>query len=136
MDTPERAQCIAARAAGDSNEIGGIAIFPGDSAEPEIGVSGVEYTNDDPILMSIFGCIDYTYGNGRHGQTGFRMLLGKVVNNQVYGLPFLDGGVPEKDYNPSPELLASGYPRDPPTIAPMKTEDVYFKPDEGGNYAK
>ena len=85
LDAPQQSACASARAQADENAIGGIAIFPGESQSDEQipGVSGI-YKADEPILFSVYGCIDYTYGNNRHGQTGFRMLLGRVSHGQVF----------------------------------------------------
>jgi hypothetical protein len=63
------------------------------------------------------------------------MLLGRIIHGQVFGLPFIEGQ-PIDDYHPSAELLASGYPAQAPKQAGMKPSDFYFRPDDGGNYAK
>jgi hypothetical protein len=136
LDAPQQATCDSARTQADENPIGGIAIFPGEShsVEQGVGISGI-YETDDPTLFSVYGCIDYTYGNRRHGQTGFRMLLGKVINGRVLGLAFIEG-TPIQDYHPEPDLLAKGYPSQAPKQALLQPSDFYFRMDDGGNYAR
>jgi len=136
LDAPQQTACDIAIGQADENTIGGIAIFPGESQPDELisGISGI-YKTDEPILFSVYGCVDYTYGNNRHGQTGFRMLLGRVSHGQVFGLQFIEG-TPIEDYHPSPELLAGGYPLEAPKNAQLQPSDFYFHPDDGGNYAK
>jgi hypothetical protein len=63
------------------------------------------------------------------------MLLGRKVHGQIFGLPFIEGA-PIEDYHPSAELLASGYPPQAPKQALLQPSDFYFRPDDGGNYAK
>jgi hypothetical protein len=80
--------------AADKDPTGGIAIFPAETtiADANANVSGGEiYKDGEPTLWAIFGCVDYTYGNGKHGQTGFNFLLGKAVDGQVFGIPFVEG---------------------------------------------
>ncbi len=136
LDGPQNEACIQARTQADENAIGGIAIFAGDSTalEPVVGASGIYKTND-PILFSVYGCVDYTYAGTRHRQTGYRMMLGRVITNQIHGLPFIEG-IPEPYPEPiPPDLLAAGYPAKPPNIGLMQPSDFYFRPDDGGNYA-
>jgi hypothetical protein len=137
LDAPQQAACDTARTQADENAIGGIAIFPGESQAEDMisGIFGI-YNIPAPILFSVFGCIDYTYGNNRHGQTGFRMLLGQNVNGRIFGLPFIEGVTRPYDPPISPELLATGYPPIPPKEALMHPSDFIFRPDDGGNYAK
>jgi hypothetical protein len=137
LDGPQKIACEEARTQADENTIGGFAIFPGES-NPDartIGIGNI-YQTDDRILFSVFGCVDYTYGDGRHGQTGFRMRLGQVINKRELGLAFIQGTVQPYDEPISPELLAKGYPTTPPKMGYMQPGDVFFRPDEGGNYAK
>jgi hypothetical protein len=137
LDVPQKDTCARASTEADENAIGGIAVFPSESAEIDLGagLSGI-YKTDEPILFSILGCVDYTFAGYRHGQTGFRMLLGHTVKNQIFGLPFVEGS-PEPYPEPiSPELLAKGYPAKPPNIGLLQSGDFIFRPDDGGNYAK
>jgi hypothetical protein len=137
LDIPQNAICARARMQADENAIGGVAIFPGDSFQAEQGVGIFNlYETGEPTLFSILGCIDYTYAETRHSQTGFRMLLGHVVKNQIVGLPFIEGP-PEPYPEPiSPELLANGYPAKPPNIGPLQPSEFVFRPEDSGNYAK
>jgi hypothetical protein len=95
------------------------------------------YKTNDPILFSIYGCVDYSYGdNVRHGQIGYRMVLGQDVSGQIFGLPFVEGAV--RPYpEPTPfELLVGGNPKDPPKISEINPLGLIFRPDDGGNYAQ
>ncbi len=137
IDPWQQAACDSVRKQADEDPIGGIAVFPGESTSVESAsaLSGI-YTTDNPILFSVYGCVDYSYGNARHGQTGFRMLLGKVIEGQVFGLPFIEGTVREKVYSPAPELLAHGFPAEAPKEGLLQPGDFFFGPDDAGNYAK
>ena len=86
-------------------------------------------------VLEKFLLVDYTYAGNHHGQTGFRIVLGKVFESQVWGVPFVEGT--PRPYNPlvPPELLAHGYPKTPPNVAVLNPSDLYFNPDDGGNYA-
>ncbi len=137
LDAPQQTACDSARSRADENTIGGVAIFPGETRPDEmyVGASGL-YQTDDAILFSVYGCIDYTYSNKRHGQTGFRMVLGRAVEGQIHGLPFVEGVERPYAHPIAPELLAQGYPKTPPKEALMQPGDFIFRPDDGGNYAK
>jgi hypothetical protein len=138
LDAPQKTTCEAARIESDKNPIGGIAIFPNEaeSIESNIATNVREaFTAESPVLFAVLGCVDYTYGNGRHGQTGFRFVLGKGAEGQVLGLPFIEGA-PVQSYDIPEDLIKSGYPSDPPKIAAIPASNVYFKPADSGNYAK
>jgi hypothetical protein len=137
IDALQQSACDSVRKQADENSISGIAVFLGESTSVQSGTGAMgDYDKADPILFSVYGCIDYTYGNARHGQTGFRMILGKVEKNLIVGLPFVEGSISERDYAPSPELLAEGYPPRAPKHGFLQSEGVIFRPDDGGNYAK
>jgi hypothetical protein len=137
LDGPQQVACQRARTRANENPVGGVAIFPGETYPDEqvTGISGI-YRTDDPILFSVFGCVDYSYGSERHGQTGFRMLLGREVKGRILGLPFIEGEIRPYPEPIPPELLATGYPKDPPKLAELDSGSLIFRPDEGGNYAK
>jgi hypothetical protein len=137
LDAPQRDACDRARAEADKNPIGGVAIFPGESipVEQGSGIFGIYKTNE-PILFSILGCGDYTYAGNRHGQTGFRMILGHVVKGQIFGIPFVEGSLEPYEEPISPDLLAHGYPAVPPKVTLLQPDDFIFRADDGGNYAK
>jgi hypothetical protein len=129
--------CEQARQLSDEDKIGGEAAFP--NAEKTVrtgsGTGGL-YKVGDPGALAVLGCIDYTYGDDRHGQTGFRKILGKVENHQVVGIPFVSGQ-PKTPAEPiSPELLASGYPKDPARYAEVAVGDIYFEDSDQGDFAK
>jgi hypothetical protein len=137
IDQAESCARTAVRAA--ENPIGGVPVFPGDtySGKSNPGISGRQLYDSQrpPPWFLIYGCVNYTYSKDRHGETGFRMLLGKPTNGLVLGIPFQEGE-PDPDYHPSAELLAHGYPAIAPRYAYVKIDDLIFRPDEPGNYAK
>jgi hypothetical protein len=138
LDQMQKNICDNLRAEVVENPIGGVAIFPNESAQIQSGAgSGGAYKTDDPIIFSFSGCVDYSYGRDRHGQTGFRMILGGgFVKNRLVGLSFIEGSPVPFEEPISPELLAHGYPPNPPKVAVVSPADFVFRPDEGGNYAK
>ncbi len=137
LDATQEAACKQARETADGDKIGGVAIFPGEPTSVETGGgTGGLYKTDQPIIFSITGCIDYTYADDRHGQTAFRKILGRVNNDRVVGIAFVKGESEPYQEPISPELLATGFPKDPPTVARVRTDDLYFHDDDGGNYAK
>ncbi len=124
-----------------TSDEGGIAVFPGDAETPPSNtayVVGTQYWDPDgdrPI--SVYGCVDYSYGSGRHGQTAFRLLLARNVDGRLRGLPFVEGVVRPYDESIPPELLASGFPKDPPKVGYLPTSGLIFERESlGGNYAK
>jgi hypothetical protein len=137
LDVPQKEACDPARAAADQNPIGGVAVFPGESipVEQGAGIYGI-YKTHEPVLFSILGCVDYTYARSRHGQTGFRMILGRVVRNQIVGIPFVEGNLEPYEEPISPDLLAHGYPAIPPRVTVLQPSEFILKADDGGNYAK
>ncbi|MGA3311207.1 MAG: hypothetical protein ABSD08_21765 [Xanthobacteraceae bacterium] len=138
LDKAQAMACQSARDVADMNSIGGTDLFPLEPKDVKSGTGrGGLYKNGNPGPLSILGCIEYTYANGRHGQTGFRKILGRVENNFVVGIPFVSGQ-PEVPREPiSAELLASGYPKEPARVARIPTNGLIFRDDdEGGNYAK
>jgi len=137
LDGFQKNACDEARTQADENPIGGFAIFPSEpgSDARTIGITNI-YQTDDRILFSVFGCVDYTYGDSRHGQTGFRLRLGQDINKRELGLPFIQGTIQPYDEPISSELLAKGYPTTPPKTGYMQPGDVFFRSDEDGNYAK
>jgi hypothetical protein len=138
LDRMQKNICDNLRAEAAKNPIGGVAMFPNESAQIESGAgNGGAYKTDDPIIFSFSGCIDYSYGRDRYGQTGFRMILGSgFIKNQLAGLAFVQGRPVPYEEPISPELLAGGYPLNPPNIAVVSPNAFVFRPDDGGNYAK
>lgn len=92
LDDPQKKMCIQARKQAIEKPINGVTIFPADTVieDSGVGISGGEiYKTTDKILFSVFGCIDYTFADGQHGHTAFRMLLGgQPERGQWSGLPF------------------------------------------------
>ena len=137
LDIAQKVICEQARAQAVANPIGGPTIFPTDSNSIQSGAgsSGI-YKTGKPTIFSVNGCIDYSYGKDRHGQTGFRMIIGKIAGNKVVGIPFVEGVPHPYDEPISSELLINGYPADPPKVAIIPRDDFLLRLDEGGNYAK
>ncbi|MGD0642863.1 MAG: hypothetical protein ABSC22_19150 [Roseiarcus sp.] len=130
MDERENADCQKARTQADENAVAGVTVFPSDtqSVSQSVGAAGT----DKPTLYSVTGCVDYTYSKQLHGQTGFRMLLGKLADNKWGGITFLNSRTPWPDYQPPP-----GTSLPPPTTAKMPEGEVDFAVDPiGGNYAR
>jgi hypothetical protein len=127
--------CLSAEKSAIESKNVGVTVFP---TEPKIvnsGASGPIFKIDNPDIISVEGCIDYTYAGNRHGKTGFRMIIGRVVNHLVFGLPYIKG-MPVKNYQPSRDMIAKGFPAKAPTEALLYPGSYYFAPDDGGNYAK
>ncbi len=137
LDADQSGVCRSAMETADRDKSGGVAAFP---QEPKIvengGGTGGLYKTDDRIIFIINGCVDYTYGDGLHGQTGFRKMLGKVNGNIVEGIGFPDVAPTPNWLPPSPELLASGFPPDHPLVGYVDTSDLWLHDDDNGNYAK
>jgi hypothetical protein len=105
----------------------GIPIFQ--RKEPVVINSGSENIDNRYFQMAstiymVQGCVDYTYGAGKHGQTTFRYLMGKFRNDNIlHGIPFIRGT--EVENGPG---HFSRYTMNP--------KDVDFVKTDGGNYAK
>jgi hypothetical protein len=92
MDNHQKLICNSLKEQSDENHISGIAIFPNEFATIESGSGRYEvYDVDNTVFFIVYGCIDYTYGNARHGETGFRMILGKEGKPFILGIPFVTG---------------------------------------------
>lgn len=80
------------------------------------------FSLNDTIYM-VQGCLDYTYAEGRHGQTTFRYLVGKFsLDKTLHGIPFINGEPTAEN----PEL----------SRATWDASNVDFVKTDGGNYAK
>jgi len=137
--TPQQERvCSDAMRASDNNRIGGFAIFPKDEiTRPEpVSIFGQTLFKESRQLFSVFGCVDYTYSGNRHGETGYRFLLGQVVNGRVFGVLFQEGVPRPYEEPPSAELLAHGFPITPPNEARVGVDQFYFREEDSGNYAK
>lgn len=115
----------------------GQTVFPNDTNTIKTGFgSGGLYQTDNPGPLSIIVCIDYSYANDRHGLTSFRKILGLESQNKIEGIPFVVGQ-PDSNREPiSPELLASGYPKDPPKIARVPADGLWFQEESEGQFAR
>ena len=129
--------CKSARETADGDPVGGQVAFPNEPITIKSGSgTGGLYRNGDPGALAIIGCIDYTFADNQHGQTGFRKILGRVENKLVVGIPFVSGD-PQPDQPPiPPELLAQGFPSSPAKYAKVPVDGLYFEGADGGNYAK
>jgi hypothetical protein len=134
----QKAICSDASSESDKNPIGGIAVFPTETGVIESGAGtngGAIYKNGEATLFALLGCIDYTYANGRHGQTGFNFILGKNVGGLVLGVPFVEGK-PVDGYDIPEGTTKRGFPADPPKLARIPIAELYFTAADSGNYAK
>jgi hypothetical protein len=135
LAAPQKKTCEEGSIDSDKNPIGGIAIFPNETGTIELGSGASGFENGQPEVFSLLGCVIYSYGSGAHGQTGFRYMLGKVQDGKVWGVPFIEGP-PLEPYSPEEELSKSGFPKDPPKVARIPIGELYFKPEDSGNYPK
>lgn len=136
LSAPQKEICDSASSKSDKNPIGGIAIFPNETEVIETGnglSGGGLYKDGKPVLFAVLGCVDYTYGDGRHGQTGFRFMLGKDVGGMVSGVPYVEG-LPLQSNVITEDDIKNG--ADPVKGAKIPIEELYFKPADSGNYAK
>jgi hypothetical protein len=133
----QESMCKSARDVADSDQVGGNVAFPSEPITIKSGSgTGGLYRDGNPGALAVVGCIDYTFANSMHGQTGFRKILGRVEGKIVVGIPFVSGQ-PDTNAPPIPQdLLAKGYPSDPAKYARVPTDGLYFEDFEGGNYAK
>jgi hypothetical protein len=133
----QKRTCEEGIATADKDPTGGAAVFPSESATIDADANitgGGIYKDGEPVRWAIFGCVDYTYGDGKHGQTGFNYLLGKNIGGQVFGVPFVEGkawGEPS-----TAEQIKAGFPKDGPKMAEIPTTEVWFIASDSGNYAK
>jgi hypothetical protein len=130
--------CTNAIEEADRDPTGGVAIFPSEPATliGSANLSGGDlYKGGQEIRWAIFGCVDYTYGNRKHGQTGFNFVLGKNIAGMVRGLPFVEGK-PIDIEPPSEDLIKGGFPKDAPKEASIPASEAWFMPADSGNYAK
>jgi hypothetical protein len=134
LDADQQLMCNQGRTQAVAYPIGGPTIFPTESNPIHGGAgSGGLYKTGEPTIFSVNGCIDYSYGKDRHGETGFRMIIGKIEGNIVVGLPFVEGT--PQTIPVTPELFKQGFPIDS-KVAIIPPDGLLFRPDEGGNYAK
>jgi len=137
LDAPQERVCKGVRRDADENPIGGFAVFSSDSAPIEQGNgTGIVYQTDESILFAVVGCVVYTFAETERGETGFRMMLGRVGGKLLVVLPYIKGPPQPYEEPISPELRAQGYPAKPPNVGLLQPGDVVFRPEEGGNYAK
>jgi hypothetical protein len=137
LSAPQEKTCEGVRIEEAKNPVGGLAIFPNDLALIEQGATISDiYKEDEPILFAVVGCVVYTFAENERGETGFRMILGRVSKGQIVGLPFIKG-LPQPYSEPiSPWLFVDGYPTDPPKVGLLQPSDFIFHPEDEGNYAK
>jgi hypothetical protein len=138
LSGPQEETCNEIRRA-DPEANGTVDIVPSqpaeESIEQELGLGGI-YKTDEPILFAVVGCAVYTFAETERGETGFRMVLGRVLEHQIVGLPFVEGPPEPYRHPPSRELLAQGYPAAPPNVGLMQADEVIFRSEDEGNYAK
>ncbi len=84
LDLLQRQMCAQAEDTAKRDPIGRITIFPED---PDIVSSG-SGSPWEPSYFYLVGCIDFTYGDGLHGKTAFRYILGTVKDSLFASIPF------------------------------------------------
>ncbi len=96
LDSSLAKLCEEAEKSSNIDKIGGPSVFPGQirSIERAAGSEPI-YKADEPVLFSVQGCADYTFGDGRHGKTAFRMLLGHAGPVFWEGLRFQPSPPPD-----------------------------------------
>jgi hypothetical protein len=126
---PQEDSCSELTDSDDKNPIGGIAIFPSETKTISVAAySWPGFPDGKPDWFYVIGCVDYTYRNGLHGQTGFRYRLSYKTNNLLVGIPFVEGA-PLKNWD-----NAMG---PAPLEAEMDSAGMFFSPDpDEGNYAR
>ncbi len=133
----QKRTCEDGIATADKDPTGGVAVFPSESttidADANLSGGGI-YKDGEPVLWAIYGCLDYTYGGGRHGQTGFNYLPGKNIGGQLFGVPFVEGKA--RGEPPTDEQIKAGFPKDSPKTAEIPVSEVWFMAADSGNYAK
>jgi hypothetical protein len=125
LDAPKEKLCSDATRATTARRQKTLTVFPDRDAtvEDNLTVGGVYLTNTTAIF-SLYGCADYTYSSGEHGQTLFRYTLGKINHDIWTGLPFKKGTAPSN----APARF---------TWAALPKKDYDFKIDpDGGNYVR
>jgi hypothetical protein len=132
LDGPEDKLCAESRKQAKEQPIRGITIFPDDTKIEESGTGYYVLNANEKILYSVLGCVDYTYADGQHGRTAFRMLLGgPFEHGQWSGLPYKLG---------NDDALTKKWKEPPPRVGTINvgTADTFeFSPDpNGGNYAE
>ena len=93
LDKPQDDLCSTAMRAPISQRLS-TTVFPGRDATAETAISvGRQYLYVNSVLYEVYGCIDYIYSDGAHGQTLFRYMLGKIDHREGIwmGLPFKMG---------------------------------------------
>ena len=140
LGTVEDDACAQTRNEAIDNRIGGFAIFP-DSEEMiktvPVSINGNPlFSDNNRQLFAVLGCIDYSCGAARYGQTGYRFLLGENVSNRVLGVLFRQGTPHLYEEAPSPELLKQGFPAAPPNEMRLSPSQFVFREEDSGNYAK
>jgi len=135
----QRDTCEKGSAESDQDPIGGIPLFPSKTDKIEITPSilgdGI-FRDAKPVMLAVYGCIDYTYSATKHGQTGFRFLLGRREGVYFSGFNFVEGQSVQYDSPIPDDLLKEGFPKNPPKVAKIPLDELIFRPEDSGNYAK
>jgi len=99
----------------------GESLFPNETKVLHTGFSG-RIAEGDAFPYVLEGCVDYTYAGNQHGQTGYRMLLGRT-DTLWKGFKF--------DWNEE-DPLGNGM-----VLLTMKADSLQFRlTDDGGNWAR
>jgi hypothetical protein len=126
LDGPQEALCVNALHTSVSQRVSTV-VFPGQDAAADGNVSiNSQFSNHSRILYEVYGCIDYMYASGQHGQTLFRYILGKIDRDIWIGIPFKKG-----------RTVPIANPVGPISIATLDKRDYDLRVDSGGgNYVR
>jgi hypothetical protein len=96
-------------------------LFPNEAKILHTGFSG-RIAEGESFPYVLEGCVDYTYAGNQHGQTGYRMTLGRI-DTLWRGFKF--------DWNEE-QPIGNGM-----VLLSMKTDTLQFRlTDDGGNWAR
>jgi hypothetical protein len=125
LDDPQEKLCADAQRATTTRRQKTTTVFPDRDTTVEDNLTvGGQFVGVTEVIYSIYGCIDYTYSSGQHGQTLFRYTLGKVEHDIWVGLPFKHG----------PRIANAPVGL---TMATVPRKDYYFEVDpDGGNFVR
>jgi len=120
-DEAQEQACKQANEQAKSSGKVGESLFPNEAKVLHTGFSG-RIAEADAFPYVLEGCVDYTYAGNQHGQTGYRLMLGRI-DTLWKGVKF--------DWNEE-KPIGNGM-----VLLSMKTDSLQFRlTDDGGNWAR